>query len=79
MTADPAESSFAKAMALSVGTLSVLDKDGVVFSRIWCAHPSSLQSIAKKSTPGSRKLVLYFYWPSFFACRLGLRSAQVLL
>jgi hypothetical protein len=36
ITADPAESSFAKAMAASVGTLSILDKDGTVFTRIWC-------------------------------------------
>jgi hypothetical protein len=36
LTDDPAESSFAKAMEVSVGTLSVLDKGGEVFKRIWC-------------------------------------------
>jgi hypothetical protein len=37
VTDDPASSSFAKAMAASVGTLSVLDALGIVFSRTWCA------------------------------------------
>eukprot|EP00928_Gymnodinium_smaydae_P063564 TRINITY_DN47107_c0_g1_i2.p1 TRINITY_DN47107_c0_g1~~TRINITY_DN47107_c0_g1_i2.p1 ORF type:complete len:1081 (+),score=138.48 TRINITY_DN47107_c0_g1_i2:349-3243(+) len=36
VTSDPAETSFRKAMALSEGTLSILDADGVVFQRIWC-------------------------------------------
>ncbi len=36
MPDDPAASSFAKAMELSVGTLSVLDEGGEVFTRIWC-------------------------------------------
>ena len=42
MTDDPAASSFAKAMALSIGTVSVLDKCGKVFMRIWCALALSL-------------------------------------
>jgi hypothetical protein len=33
---DPSESPFCKAMAASVGTLSVVDKNGKVFERIWC-------------------------------------------
>ena len=49
VTDDPAASSFAKAMALSVGTLSVLDTDGICFKRIWCAlafHASALARVA---------------------------------
>ncbi|CAB9514706.1 Kinesin light chain [Seminavis robusta] len=33
----PDESSFFRAMEQSVGTVSILDKDMVVFSRIWCS------------------------------------------
>ena len=35
LTEDPGETSFHKAMALADGTVSVLDKDGKVFTRIW--------------------------------------------
>ena len=35
---DPADSAFAKAMAISKGTISILDKDGIVFSRVWCIY-----------------------------------------
>ena len=37
LTEDPGETSFHKAMALADGTVSVLDKEGKVFERIWCA------------------------------------------
>jgi len=36
VTADPSESSFRKAMALSEGTLSIVDRKAVVYSRVWC-------------------------------------------
>jgi len=37
ITADPSESGFAKAMEVAnYRTLSILDKDGEVFTRIWC-------------------------------------------
>lgn len=36
VTNDPSQSAFNRAMRLSKGTISILDKDGVVFSRIWC-------------------------------------------
>ena len=36
LTEDPGETSFHKAMALADGTVSVLDKSGTVFERIWC-------------------------------------------
>ena len=37
ITVNPKESGFAKAMEVSKGrTITILDKDGVVFSRIWC-------------------------------------------
>ncbi len=38
VTADPAQSAFTKAMDISEGTISILDKDGVVFSRVWCIY-----------------------------------------
>lgn len=36
------ETAFARAMNLASGTLSVVDKNGVCFSRIWCELPSYL-------------------------------------
>ena len=38
VTNDPSQSAFNKAMRLSKGTISILDKGGVVFSRIWCIY-----------------------------------------
>ena len=38
LTDDPGQTSFHKAMALAEGTVSVLDKDGTVFTRIWCGY-----------------------------------------
>ena len=38
LTEDPGQTSFHKAMALADGTVSVLDKGGVVFTRIWCGY-----------------------------------------
>jgi len=37
ITADPKESGFTKAMKIAKGrTITILDKEGIVFSRIWC-------------------------------------------
>ena len=41
LTDDPGQTSFHKAMALAEGTVSVVDKEGIVFTRIWCM-PSNL-------------------------------------
>ncbi|CAE8718605.1 unnamed protein product [Polarella glacialis] len=38
VTADPAESSFRKAMALADGLLSIIDADAVTFGRVWCVY-----------------------------------------
>ena len=35
---DPAQSSFRKALELAEGTVSILDRNGVVFSRVWCCY-----------------------------------------
>jgi hypothetical protein len=53
VTDDPAASSFAKAMALSIGTVSVLDKGGNVFLRIWCAL-AFLPLLPVAQAPGAR-------------------------
>ena len=37
VTEDPAATSFNKAMALSEGTLTILDRGGVSYTRIWYA------------------------------------------
>ena len=37
MTDDPGASSFAKAMKLSIGTVTIIDKKAEVARRIWCA------------------------------------------
>ena len=37
ITADPKDSGFAKAMEVSKGrTMTILDKEGIVFTRVWC-------------------------------------------
>ncbi len=36
VTDDPAASSFALAMELSIGTLTIIDPNAEVFGRIWC-------------------------------------------
>lgn len=36
VTADPSQSSFRKAMGLANGTVSVMDKNAVCFTRVWC-------------------------------------------
>lgn len=38
VTADPAKSSFRKAIDLAVGTLSILDKPGMCYTRVWCCY-----------------------------------------
>jgi len=39
ITADPRESGFAMAMEVAnYRTISILDKDGIVFERIWCVY-----------------------------------------
>ena len=35
---------FLKAMEISKGTVSILDKDCVVYSRIWCIYAKSLKN-----------------------------------
>jgi hypothetical protein len=42
VTDDPAASSFAKAMKLSIGTVSIVDTNGEAGRRIWCAPRRSL-------------------------------------
>ena len=50
LTKDPGQTSFHQAMSLAEGTISVLDKDGIVFKRIWCEVFVSLQ---RQTTNGS--------------------------
>jgi hypothetical protein len=38
MTTDPAETSFFKAMQLTIGTVSVVDVDAKCYRRIWCQY-----------------------------------------
>ena len=38
MTADPAETSFFKAIRLSRGTVSVVDAQGLCYTRVWCQY-----------------------------------------
>ena len=39
ITVDPRESGFTKAMEVAKGrTITILDTDGIVFTRIWCAY-----------------------------------------
>ena len=38
ISTDPAESSFCKAMKNAKGTISIVDADSIVYSRIWCNY-----------------------------------------
>ena len=35
---DPGKTSFHRALSLAQGTVAVLDKEGIIFSRIWCCY-----------------------------------------
>ena len=45
---DPRETPFFKAMQLCVGVLVILDKDGKVFTRIWCGFEQATVAQGKK-------------------------------
>ena len=50
VTVDPSQSSFRKAMGLANGTVSVMDKNAVCFSRVWCVFEIA-ESILKAAVP----------------------------
>lgn len=52
---DPGKTSFHRALALSQGTVAVLDPNGVIFTRIWCCYEAHVSLVAKK--PGARQLL----------------------
>ena len=41
LTIDPAQSSFRRAMTLTVGTLAIVDTSSVVYTRSWCGYETS--------------------------------------
>ena len=41
VTTDPAQSSFRKAMALTVGTVLIVDVNSVMYTRTWCGYEIS--------------------------------------
>lgn len=51
VSADPGESSFRKAMALAEGTVTILDKAAVTYTRVWCAYEIFV-SLCMESKPG---------------------------
>jgi len=54
ITADPSESGFAKAMEVAnYRTISILDKDGIVFERIWCVYELYLTLIHVQEKRGN--------------------------
>ena len=40
VTDDPSQTSFHRAMRLSFGTIAIVDRNGMYFSRVWCALPA---------------------------------------
>ena len=42
VTKDPKNSSFFRAMALARGTVSIVDRNAVTYSRIWCGFEVSM-------------------------------------
>jgi len=53
ITVDPRDSGFAKAMEVSKGrTITILDKDGVVFTRVWCVFELYMTLVAERAVEG---------------------------
>ena len=49
ITVDPRDSGFAKAMEVSKGrTITILDKEGVVFTRVWCVFELDMTLVSKR-------------------------------
>ena len=48
LTKDPEDTSFFKALRLSKGTVSILDKGGVVFTRVWCSFEIYVSLVGSK-------------------------------
>ena len=50
MSVDPAQTSFRKALDLTTGTISVLDRNAVALSRIWCCYElaTSMEGLGAK-------------------------------
>jgi len=51
LSSDPADTSFRKAIQLAAGTVSVLDREAVCYTRVWCGYEVyvSLQAASEKS------------------------------
>ena len=49
ITVDPRDSGFEKAMKVSRGrTVTILDKDGIVFTRVWCVFKLFMTLVSKR-------------------------------
>ena len=48
LTKDPEDTSFYKALRLAKGTVSILDKGGVVFTRVWCSYEIFVSLVGSK-------------------------------
>jgi len=54
ITKDPSKSGFTRALAIAGGrTVSILDSEGIVFSRIWCGYELYLTLLAEKMDNGA--------------------------
>lgn len=67
---DPAQSSFRRALDASEGTLSILDRKGVVFKRIWCAYELYVSLTAAPAQKAS------FTWDVYTALPLPKKGAR---
>jgi len=70
ITADPSESGFSKAMEVAnYRTLSILDKDGEVFTRVWCILELDLTliKVQEKKEKGGDNVDLDVEWNGLWA------------
>jgi len=49
---EPAQSSFRKAMGKAMGTVTVLDREAVTYSRVWCAYEIFISLFAEQADAG---------------------------
>ncbi|CAE7547709.1 TRIM71, partial [Symbiodinium sp. CCMP2456] len=58
--ADPATSSFQRAMGRAAGTVSILDRDAVCYTRVWCIYETYISTL--KQVTGEKGLDGFTYY-----------------
>ena len=50
MVDDLSQTSFHRALALAEGTVSILDREGTVFTRVWCCYEARGSRLRERET-----------------------------